>query len=313
MPHPRARSSCAESPSDPALCEREGMVFVRGGAFRMGSEDYYEDERPVRTVTVGDFRVDRTPVTNAEYARFVAATGHVTTAEQPPDPADYPGMLPEMAQAGSIVFMPPKRRVDVAGPPVWWRYVFGACWRAPLGPGSGIERIEDHPVVHITYADALAYCAWAGKELPSEAEWEYAARGGLDGATYAWGEQFRPGGARMANTWEGDFPHRNTAPNGRKRTSRVGSYPANGYGLYDLIGNVWEWTSERYDAQPAADAPKCCGGGARDAGAIPTHVTKGGSHLCAPDYCRRYRPAGRWPQTADTSTSHLGFRCIVRA
>lgn len=312
MPQPR-RLSPAPAPKAEPLTERDDMVFVTGGTFRMGSDDFYEDERPVRTVTVGDFRMDRTPVTNAQFARFVDETGYVTVAEQDPDPADYPGMLPEMARAGSIVFVPPSHRVGVAGPPVWWQYVFGACWRAPLGPGSDVERLADHPVVHIAYPDALAYAAWAGKALPTEAEWEYAACGGLEGAIYAWGDVFRPGGERMAKTWEGDFPHRNTAPLDRKRTSPVGSYPPNGYGLHDLIGNVWEWTSDRYGAAPSAEAPKCCGGSAADAGEIPTHVTKGGSHLCAPNYCQRYRPAARWPQTVDTSTSHLGFRCIMRA
>ena len=311
MPQP-SRLSPAPVPGAEPPTERDDMVFVAGGTFRMGSDGFYEDERPVRTVTVGDFRMDRTPVTNAEFARFVAATGYVTVAEQPPDPAAYPGMLPEMERAGSIVFVPPKHRVDVSGPPVWWRYVFGACWHAPLGPGSDIEGLADHPVVHIAYPDALAYARWAGKDLPTEAEWEYAARGGLAGATYAWGETFRPGGVRMAKTWEGDFPHRNTAPAGRKRTSPVGTYPANGYGIFDLIGNVWEWTTDRYCAEPMADTPRCCGGSAADAGSIPTHVTKGGSHLCAPNYCQRYRPAARWPQTIDTSTSHLGFRCVTR-
>jgi len=311
MPHPSAsRIACLEVE---APFEREGMAIVRGGTFRMGSEDFYEDERPVRAATVADFWMDRTPVTNAQFARFVAATGYVTLAERSPDPADYPGMLPEMARAGSIVFVPPKRRVDVAGPPVWWQYVFGACWRAPLGPVSEVDHLADHPVVHIAYADALAYARWSGKDLPTEAEWEYAARGGLDGATYAWGDTFRPGGTRMAKTWEGDFPHRNAARRGRERTSPVGSYPANGYGLFDMIGNVWEWTSDQYGTGPVADAPKCCGGGAGDGASIPAHATKGGSHLCAPNYCQRYRPAARWPQTIDTSTSHLGFRCIVRA
>ncbi len=311
MPQPHIRSLTGP-PADPPPRSREGMVFVPGGTFRMGSENFYEDERPVRAATVSGFWMDRTPVTNADFASFVEATNYVTIAETAPDPADYPGMLPELARAGSILFVPPKQRVDVSGPPVWWQYVFGACWHAPFGPGSNVEQIADHPVVHVAYPDALAYACWAGKELPTEAEWEYAARGGMDGATYAWGETFRPGGVRMAKTWEGDFPHRNAAPPGQKRTSPVGSYPANGYGLFDMIGNVWEWTPDRNNAAQATDAPKCCGGDIAEAGTIPTHVTKGGSHLCAPSYCQRYRPAARWPQTIDTSTSHLGFRCVVR-
>lgn len=284
----------------------------------MGSDEFYDDERPVRRASVGDFWMDVTPVTNRQFSKFVAATDHVTVAEIPPDPADYPGMPLEMAQPGSIVFVPPARPVDVNGPPVWWQFVFGASWHAPLGPGSSIKGREDHPVVHIAWADAEAFARWAGKELPSEAEWEFAARGGLDQKRYAWGDEFMPGGIRMAKTWNGDFPHRNLAPAGLERTSPVRSYPPNGYGLYDLIGNVWEWTEDWYNARPAAATPRCCGA-TRDGSldpispaSIPRRVTKGGSHLCAPVYCHRYRPAARWPQAIDTSTSHLGFRCVVR-
>ena len=299
-----------------------GMKLVRGGAFRMGSEQFYPDERPVRAASVRDFWIDETPVTNAEFARFVAATGYRTFAEVPPDPGDYPGMPPEMAEAGSIVFTPTPGPVDLSGPPVWWRFVFGACWRAPLGPGSGIEGLEGHPVVHIAACDAEAYARWAGKQLPTEAEWEYAARGGLDGKEYAWGDELEPGGVRMAKTWAGEFPHRNDAPPGLERTSPVRSYSPNGFGLYDMIGNVWEWTSDWYRSASSPDAPRCCGGKpARPEDSLdpdapenrfPRRVTKGGSHLCAPNYCQRYRPAARWPQSIDTSTSHLGFRCIIR-
>ena len=292
------------------------MALVPGRSFVMGSEDFYPDERPLRRVRVDDFWMDETPVTNAQFAAFVAATGYVTVAEIAPDPADYPGMQPSMARAGSIVFVPPDRPVPLNGPATWWQYIFGASWRAPLGPGSSIAGIEDHPVVHMALSDAEGYALWAGKALPSEAEWELAARSGLERATYAWGEVFAPGGVRMAKTWEGDFPHRNLAPPGRERTVPVRSYPPNVYGLYDLIGNVWEWTPDPYSS-PGRNGgePKCCGG----SNAIPgessdsVRVTKGGSHLCAPNYCQRYRPAARWPQTADTSTSHLGFRCVRRA
>lgn len=290
------------------------MRLIRGGSFRMGSEAFYPDERPVRTAEVGDFWMDEIPVTNAAFAEFAARTGHVTVAETVPDPADYPGMPPEMARAGSILFTPPRDPVPLDGPPVWWSFVFGACWRAPLGPGSSIAGLEDHPVVHIAYADAEAYARWAGKALPTEAEWEYAARGGLEGKTYPWGDAFEPDGVPMAKTWRGVFPHRNEAHRRLERTSPVRSYPPNGYGLFDMVGNVWEWTSDLYAVQ-RPDGARCCGGGRSEEGegGFPQQVTKGGSHLCAPTYCHRYRPAARWPQTIDTSISHLGFRCVRRA
>lgn len=300
-----------------------GMQLVRGGTFRMGCEDFYPDEAPVRPATVGDFWIDETPVTNAEFARFVDATGHVTFAEIPPDPRDYPGMDPAMARAGSLVFTPPEGPVDLKGPATWWAFVFGADWRRPLGP-DGPQADPDHPAVHIGYPDAAAYARWAKKQLPTEAEWEYAARGGLDGAAYAWGDELEPDGRVMAKTWAGVFPHDNRAPAGLERTSPVRAYPPNGYGLYDLIGNVWEWTADWY-AQPRPSGASCCGQPRSEAlvraescdpaspvGGIPRRVAKGGSHLCAPNYCQRYRPAARWPQPIDTTTSHLGFRCVVR-
>ena len=301
----------------PALAARRklaGMRLIRGAEFRMGAEGFYEDEGPVRTVRVGDVWIDEAPVTNAQFARFVEATGHVTFAEYPPDPADYPGMPPEMARAGSVVFRPPDQApgaaVDAASEPSWWSFVFGAEWRHPLGADSGLAGLEDHPVVHVTAADAEAYARWAGKALPTEAEWEYAARGGLEGATYAWGEDFEPDGRSMAKTWQGEFPWRNDAPAGLERTAPVASYPANGWGLFDMIGNVWEWTADVYAGPPHPGSP-CCGG-ARPTERIPRRVVKGGSHLCVPSYCRRYRPAARWPQPVDTSTSHVGFRCVAR-
>jgi formylglycine-generating enzyme required for sulfatase activity len=297
------------------------MRLIRGGAFAMGSDAFYEDEKPVRRAVVGDFRIDETPVTNDAFARFVADTGHVTSAEHAPRPEDYPGMPPHMARTGSAVFEPPTGPDAIATIAddglAWWRFVFGADWRHPLGPHSSLDGLGAHPVVHVTAADADAYAAWAGKTLPTEAEWEYAARGGLDGAAYAWGETFEPDGQAMAKTWRGLFPTENLAPPGLERTAPVRSYPANGYGLFDMIGNVWEWTADSYvtpDA-PAGVSP-CCGSGRPEADApspMPRRVLKGGSHLCAPSYCRRYRPAARWPQAIDTSTSHVGFRCIVRA
>jgi formylglycine-generating enzyme len=289
-----------------------GMVRLPGGRFLMGSDEFYEDERPVRPVEVASFWIDETPVTNTQFARFVKATGHVTFAEIAPDPADYPGMDPKLAVPGSMVFTPPGHPVPLDGPPSWWQIIPGANWRNPSGPESSIEGLERHPVVHVSHGDALAYAAWAGKMLPSEAEWEYAARGGLDGLTYAWGHDLHPGGRRMAKIWEGLFPWHNLASAELQRTSPVKSYPRNGYGLYDMIGNVWEWTRDDYGWNAGAEpVPGCCGG-ARPSLRATRKVVKGGSHLCAPEYCQRYRPAARWPQPLDATTTHMGFRCVIR-
>jgi formylglycine-generating enzyme required for sulfatase activity len=270
--------------------------------------------------------MDSTPVTNEQFTQFVRATGYVTYAEIPPNPSDYPGALPEMLRAGSLVFSPPDHPVNLHDWSQWWSYAFGACWRRPYGTNSSTIGREDHPVVHIVLQDAEAYAKWAGKQLPTEAEWEFAARGGLDGVEFAWGAEFTPGARHMANTWQGDFPRENLATDGYERTSPVRSYPANGYGLYDMIGNVWEWTTDWYSAEHPADAHKpCCvpqnpvGGREEDSydpcgpqTRIGRKVIKGGSFLCAPNYCRRYRPAARHAQAVDTSACHLGFRCIVR-
>jgi len=311
---------CRAAASDAAAVARaaqpartEGMVRIAGGAFTMGSDRFYREERPARRVVAPDFWIDAHPVTNAQFAAFVAATGYLTTAERQPDAARYPGADPALLCAASLVFAQPAGRVARHDYRQWWAYVPGASWRHPQGPASGLDGLADHPVVHVSFADASAYAAWAGKALPTEIEWEYAARGGLDGATYPWGDAFAPDGRQMANTWQGEFPWQNTALDGYERTSPVRTYPANGYGLYDVAGNVWEWTATRYGHAPGADeARSCC---------IPSsalddpnlrHVVKGGSHLCAPNYCLRYRPAARQGQTLDTSTSHIGFRCVVR-
>ncbi len=305
-----------------------GMCFVPGGAFSMGSDDFYPEEAPVRRARVESFWIDTAPVTNADFGRFIAETGYVTLAERAPDPRDYPGMPPEMAKAGSLVFQRTATPVTLQNPLLWWHFVFGADWRHPLGPDSSLDGLDTHPVVHIACEDAEAYAGWAGKALPTEAEWEFAARGGLDRAVYAWGDELSPDGEMLANYWQGDFPHANQLLDGWERTSPVRSFPANGYGLFDMIGNVWEWTSDWY-ALPSLDAAKsstaCCvpenprGGTASESFdpatpqvRIPRRVLKGGSHLCAPNYCQRYRPAARYPQPIDTSTSHVGFRCIVR-
>jgi sulfatase modifying factor 1 len=306
--------------------DRDGLIPIPGGTFRMGSDEHYPEEAPAHLVTVDSFLIDRTPVTNRQFKEFVNATGHVTFAETPPNPKDYPGALPHMLYAGSLVFSPPTRRVDLQNWGEWWTFLKGANWRHPYGPKSNIRDLDEHPVVHVSFTDALAYARWAGKDLPTEAEWEYAARGGLDGAEYAWGDEFIPGGEHQANTWQGEFPRHDQIDDGFARTSPVTAFAPNGYGIYDMIGNVWEWTIDWYTQKHDADAPKACcipknPRGGREEGSfdpcqphikIPRKVIKGGSHLCAPNYCRRYRPAARHPEAIDTSTSHLGFRCIVR-
>ena len=304
----------------------EGMLYVPGGTFRMGSDRHYPEEAPVHRVTVDPFWMDRTPVTNRQFREFVNSTGYVTFAEIPPDPKDYPGALPHMLYAGSLVFSPPARPVDLRNWSEWWTFLKGADWRHPYGPNSNINGLDDHPVVHVAYQDAEAYATWAGKQLPTEAEWEFAARGGLDGAEFAWGDEFTPGGKHMANTWQGNFPLENELTDGFARTSPVRAFPANGYGVHDMIGNVWEWTTDWYSSQHTADAPKACcvpenpRGAALEASydprqpaiRIPRKVLKGGSHLCAPNYCLRYRPAARQGEAVDTSACHIGFRCIMR-
>ncbi len=302
------------------------VVFIPGGVFRMGSERHYPEEAPAHRVTVDDFWIDRIPVTNDQFRDFVNATGHVTTAETIPDIKDYPGALPHMLYAGSLVFVPPMPPVDLRRWSQWWTFMKGADWRHPYGPKSTIHGIDNHPVVHVTFADALAYAHWAGKDLPTEAEWEFASRGGLDGAEFAWGDELIPGGRHMANIWQGEFPHQNLARDGYRRTSPVTAFPPNGYGVHDMIGNVWEWTSDWYAPRHTADVSKACcipqnPRGPREDQShdpcqpqikIPRKVLKGGSHLCAPNYCRRYRPAARHPEPVDTSTCHVGFRCVVR-
>lgn len=288
----------------------------------MGSDDFYEEERPVHRVSVKSFRIDESPVTNDEFAAFVADTGYVTFAEIAPTPAEYPNMPAEMCRAGSFVFHPLTEKYPApvtSAVPQWWNYVFGADWRHPYGPESGLNGLGDHPVVHVVADDAEAYAKWAGKELPTEAEWEYAARGGYDdGRPYAWGSELEPGGVVMAKIWKGQFPYKNLAAPGLERTSPVRTYPANDYGVFDMIGNVWEWTADWYVSGTQRSQSACCSVSAADSIApesalkIPRRVLKGGSHLCAPSYCRRYRPAARWPQPIDTSTSHTGFRCVVR-
>ncbi len=297
------------------------MVQLPGGSFRMGSTEFYADETPVHERTVAPFRIDVHPVTNAQFTDFVTDTGYVTVAERPLDPADFPGADPADLVPGGLVFTPTAGPVDLGDWTQWWRWGAGASWRAPHGPDSTIADIPTHPVVQVAFEDATAYAAWAGKRLPSEAEFEYAARGGLDGRRFAWGDEENPDGALMVNRWQGSFPYLNTGAAGFVGTSPVGTFPANGYGLFDMTGNVWEWTTDYYfarhhvpgsapvDAAGRTDllAPASAEPGSR----IPRRVMKGGSHLCSPDYCLRYRPAARSPQAEDSATTHIGFRCAL--
>jgi formylglycine-generating enzyme len=306
------------------------MVWIPGGEFTMGSDRHYPEEAPAHRVGVDGFYLDAGPVTNDEFALFVAATGHVTVAERAPDPADYPGADPRLLVAASAVFTPPAEPVPLTDAYRWWSSVPGADWRHPRGPGSDLDGLAEHPVVHVAWADVHAYADWAGKAVPTEAEWECAARGGIDGADYAWGDELTPGGRHLTNVWQGDFPTVNDVADGYFWTSPVGAFEPNGYGLHDMIGNVWEWTADWWSPhREPTPAASCCGvrpsrnpGGGREAlsvdpampvtARIARKVMKGGSYLCAPNYCRRYRPAARLPQAVDTSTCHLGFRCVLR-
>jgi formylglycine-generating enzyme len=302
------------------------QVPLEGGEFTMGSENFYPDERPLRRVRVERFAIDRYLVTNAQFARFVADTAYVTVAERPIDPALYPGAIEELCVPGSLVFRPTIGPVDLNDWTQWWEWTPGASWSHPLGPDTSLSGLDEHPVVHIAFEDAQAYADWAGASLPTEAEWEYASRGGLDGKAFTWGDDITLAETIMANTWQGEFPWQNLLLDGYERTSPVGAFAPNGYGLYDMAGNVWEWTVDWYSASPDAPPTKPCCGAPPARGArieqsydpnqpqirIPRKVVKGGSHLCAPNYCLRFRPAARSPQMIDTSMSHLGFRCITR-
>jgi len=302
------------------------MTRVPGGTFLMGDERFYPEERPVHHVAVDGFWMDEHQVTNAEFRRFVKATGYVTNAERPLDPADYPDADPALLVPGSLVFQPTRGPVDLRDYRNWWAYVPGACWTRPEGAGSNLGGRERHPVVHVAYEDAEAYATWSGKQLPSEAEWELAARGGLEGAVFPWGDEFAPNGRMMANTWQGEFPWQNLETDGYAGTSPVASFRPNGHGLYDMAGNVWEWTCDFFTPRHPGETDKPCCAPSNPRVATPEHsfaigqpgeriprrVIKGGSHLCAPNYCLRYRPAARQGEAVDTSTGHIGFRCVVR-
>ena len=283
-----------------------GMTWIAGATFRMGSDAHYPDEGPAREVSVDGFSIDRHQVTNREFAAFVEATGYETVAERPLDPADFPGAPAENLVPGSLVFTRTPGPVDLRHLSQWWAWTPGASWRRPEGPGSSLGGREDHPVVHVAHEDAERYAAWAGKALPTEAEWELAARGGLDGAAYTWGDEPEPPGERLANYWHGDFPWRPEP--GYGTTTPVGSFPPNGHGLFDMAGNVWEWTADWYGGSEQASLDP-----GQPQFAVPRKVVKGGSFLCADSYCLRYRPAARRPQMIDTGMSHIGFRCVRQA
>jgi sulfatase modifying factor 1 len=317
-------ATTAEAPRRPPA---DGMAWIPGRTFRMGSESFYPEERRVHEVAVDGFWMDEHPVTAAQFRRFVRATGYVTVAERPLDQEEYPDADAELLVPGSLVFTKTSGPVDLDDYRNWWEYRPGAYWKRPGGLGTTINGRDRHPVVHVAWEDVEAYAAWTGKELPSEAEWEFAARGGLEGAAFAWGDEHFPDGKPMANTWQGEFPWQNLKADGYEGTSPVGSFPPNGYGLFDMTGNVWEWTSDFFTQGHSADPESpCCvplnprvtspDGSHAAAGEpgerIPRKVIKGGSHLCAPNYCLRYRPAARQAQMVETSMAHLGFRCIVR-
>ena len=289
----------------------EDMVELAGGSFRMGSEQFYPEERPIRLVEVGRFWIDRNPVTVRQFEQFIEATGHITLAERAPNPEDYPTAQPNLLVPGSLVFNKTAGPVPLNDVHNWWSYVPGARWNRPEGPDSTTDQRADHPVVHIAYEDAQAYASWAGKALPTEAEWEFAARGGLDGATFTWGEELMPNGRPAANWWQGEFPWQILMLDGWERTSPVGAFPANGYGLHDMCGNVWEWTTTPWGSEQTRKAP-CCAGGMDRTAHRERRIVKGGSHLCAPNYCLRFRPAARQGEEIDTSAGHIGFRCVVR-
>ncbi len=287
------------------------MRWIEPGSFTMGSDRHYPEERPARRIAADGFWIEPAPVTNARFARFVDETRYVTVAERAPNAARYPDARPELLVPGSAVFAAPEHPVPLTDERAWWTYVPGASWRHPEGPSSSLDGRLEHPVVHVAYEDARAYARWAGRHLPTEVEWEYAARGGLDGADYAWGDELQPAGRHLANTWQGAFPYEDTAEDGFAGTSPVGAFPPNGYGLVDMIGNVWEWTRSAERLRSAYRS--CCAPAPAAAEDVPRRVIKGGSYLCTTAYCARFRPAARQFLDADSTTSHVGFRCVSHA
>jgi sulfatase modifying factor 1 len=301
--------------SEPPGPAPKGMVWIPPGKFSMGSAyQPFGDARPIHTVELDGFWLDETPVTNRQFVAFVQATGYLTVAEQKPDPKEFPGVPEENLVPGSLVFTPPDRPVDLTNYAAWWSFVPGASWQHPEGPQSGIVGREDHPVVQVCYLDAVEYAKWAGKRLPTEAEWEFAARGGLTQQPYVWGDEFEPDGKVMANTWQGRFPYQNTQQDGWARTSPVKAFPPNDFGLYDVAGNVWEWCSDWYRPDYYEHSPGHNPQGPDDSfdpnePGLPKRVQRGGSFLCSDQYCSRYMPGGRGKGDINTGSSHVGFRC----
>lgn len=292
----------------------EGMVFIPGGTFNIGDDEHYPSERSAEDISVSDFCIEQYEVTNAQFAKFVEATDYVTVAERPLSKEQFPNLSESERKPGSLVFQMAEPGAKKIGYLSWWKWVPGTDWRHPLGPESNIKGKENYPVVQVAYEDVEAYAKWAGMTLPTEAQWEYAARGGLDNATYSWGEQYS---AKKANTWQGLFPVFNTKVDGFQGTAPVGSFEPNGYGLYDITGNVWEWTADWYRVghEEKSHSVEPTGPAKKDSfdprePQVAKHVIKGGSYLCAPNYCSRYRPAARESQSPDTGTTHIGFRLV---
>ncbi|WP_409049462.1 formylglycine-generating enzyme family protein [Telluribacter sp. SYSU D00476] len=291
-----------------------GMVWIGGGSFTMGNDEF-PDSRPLHQVQVDGFWMDAHEVTNAEFARFVEATGYLTVAERPLNPADFPGVPADKLVPGSAVFTTTAQKVNLSNPLQWWTYVPGANWRHPEGPQSSIEGKENLPVVHISHEDAAAYAKWAGKRLPTEAEWEYAAQGGRGNHTYYWGEELKPKGQWVANIYQGSFPDRNTVEDGHAGAAPVGSYPANPYGLYDMDGNVWEWCSDLYRPDYYMNSVKQNPTGPADSydpeePGVVKYVQRGGSFLCSDEYCIRYKAGSRGKGEVSSGSNNLGFRCV---
>ena len=294
------------------------MARIKGGTFWMGSDNGNTNERPPHQVTVDNFWIDKYPVTNKVFDAFVKAAGYVTYAEKIPDPKDFPTIPKELLVPGSIVFKEPKNKTSLNDYTQWWAFVEGADWRHPRGPDSNLKGLDNHPVVHVAYPDAEAYCHWKGGEIPTEAQFEYAARGGLDRKPYIWGDQPKHLTKKMANLWEGNFPTENKQKDGYYYTSPVGTYPPNGYGLYDMAGNVWEWVSDWYNPDYFSSSPQNNPRGVQKKESFdpnepgtPKRITKGGSYLCNDVYCRGYRPSARMPSDPNTSLGHTGFRCVI--